>query len=140
MKTLVSGKSERLLSWVAERIDTKKFYPGAVGIGLDVDGKLTAAVVYELYNEISVNMHIALEPGWNLSRGQIKIAFSYPFEQLECQRITGTIRADNFSAQRLAEKLGFVQEGRMRCACKDGTDMIVYGMLRDECRWIGVKR
>ena len=140
MKTLVSGKNERLLTWVGERVDTKSFYPGAVGIGLDVAGKLTAAVVYELYNEISVNMHIALEPGWSLSREQIRIAFSYPFGQLGCQRITGTIRTDNFLAQRLAEKLGFVQEGRMRYACKDGTDMIIYGMLRDECRWIGVKR
>jgi RimJ/RimL family protein N-acetyltransferase len=140
MKTLVSGKNERLLAWVAERVDAKRFYPGAVGIGLDVDGKLTAAVVYELYNEISVNMHIALETGWSLSRSQIRIAFSYPFEQLGCQRITGTIRADNLPAQRLAEKLGFVQEGRMRSACKDGTDMIMYGMLRDECRWLGVRQ
>jgi RimJ/RimL family protein N-acetyltransferase len=140
MKTLISGKSERLLAWVGERVDTKNFYPGAIGIGLEVNGSLVAAVVYELYNKISVNMHIALEAGWSLSRNQIQIAFAYPFEQLECQRITGTIRADNFPAQRLAEKLGFVQEGRMRCACKDGTDMIVYGMLRDECRWIGVKR
>jgi RimJ/RimL family protein N-acetyltransferase len=140
MKTLVSGKNERLLAWVAERVDAKSFFPGAVGIGLDVDGRLTAAVVYELYNEVSVNMHIALETGWSLSRSQIRIAFSYPFSQLGCQRITGTIRADNLPAQRLAEKLGFVSEGRMRCACMDGTDMIVYGMLRDECRWLGARQ
>jgi RimJ/RimL family protein N-acetyltransferase len=43
---------------------------------------------------------------------------------------------DNTQAQKFDEHLGFVREGVLRKACKDGTNIILYGMLRDECRFI----
>jgi RimJ/RimL family protein N-acetyltransferase len=63
--------------------------------------------------------------------------FAYPFLQLNCRRITGLVRADNFVAQKFDEHLGFRREGLLREACDDGTDMILYGMLKNECRFIG---
>jgi RimJ/RimL family protein N-acetyltransferase len=71
-----------------------------------------------------------------LSRHFLKEAFRYPFEQLCVDRITGLVPARNLEAQRFDEHLGFVLEGRARRALPDGDDLLIYGMLREECRWI----
>ena len=53
-----------------------------------------------------------------------------------CRRVTGLVHDNNHDARRFDEHLGFKQEGVLRKAAPDGDDMIVYGMLREECRWI----
>jgi RimJ/RimL family protein N-acetyltransferase len=50
--------------------------------------------------------------------------------------VTGLVRVDNIEARRFDENLGFVQEGIIRRGADDGTDMILYGMLKEECRWL----
>ena len=66
-------------------------------------------------------------------------SFAYPFIQLDCHRVTGLVRADNMEARRFDEHLGFKQEGVIRKGAADGTDMILYGMLKEECRFLGIK-
>ena len=66
--------------------------------------------------------------------------FAYPFLQLHCRRVTGLVRVDNLPAQKFDEHLGFVREGLIRSACTDGTDMILYGMLADECKFLRLGR
>ena len=82
-------------------------------------------------------MHIAAVPGrrW-MTRDFLRVAFRYPFWQLGCRRVTGYVPASNADALRFDLHLGFVQEGRMREALPDGEDVIVLGMLRNECRWL----
>jgi RimJ/RimL family protein N-acetyltransferase len=140
MKTTIYGQNERVCQWVGPRVDEPDFGPWATTIGVEQDGELVAGAVYHVYRGHSINMHLAAVPGrrW-LTRDALWKAFAYPFIQLGCVRITAFIRADNFDSQRFAEHAGFRKEGLMRKACADGTDMIVYGMLREECRWIGAK-
>jgi RimJ/RimL family protein N-acetyltransferase len=140
MKTLVYGKDEEVIKWVGEKIDEDSFGP-ANAIGVEEDGKLIAGVVYNIYNGPSVCMHVAAEPGkiW-LSKKSLFAFFAYPFIQLGCNRVTGLVRVDNIEARRFDEHLGFVQEGVIRKGATDGTDMILYGMLKEECRWLGVKK
>jgi len=140
MKTVVYGQDQRIIKWVGDRVDEDEFGGGAVGIGHEQDGQLIAGVVYNLYTGPSISMHVAAEPGkqW-MTREFLWRVFAYPFIQLKCNRITGLVRADNLTAQRFDEHVGFTREGLVRRACTDGTDMILYGMLREECRWIGVK-
>jgi len=140
MKTIIYGQNERVVDWVAQRVDEHAFEQ-AVGIGLEEDGELIAGVVYNLYTGPSICMHVAAVPGrrW-MTRDYLYRCFAYPFIQLQCNRITGLVRVDNLEAQKFDEHLGFKREGLLRRACEDGTDMILYGMLKEECRFLGIKR
>jgi RimJ/RimL family protein N-acetyltransferase len=137
MKRVIYGENDRVVSWVAQRIDEQRF-EGAIGIGLEEDGELIAGVVFNMYTGPSICMHVAAVPGkrW-MTREYLWRCFAYPFVQLECRRITGLVRVDNLEAQKFDEHLGFKREGLLRQACDDGTDMILYGMLKSECRFIG---
>jgi RimJ/RimL family protein N-acetyltransferase len=141
MKTVVYGQNERVLQWVGERIDEEDFGPGSVGIGLEENNELIAGVAFNMYTKASICMHVAAMPGrrW-MTRDYLWRCFAYPFLQLNCNRITGLVRVDNLDAQRFDEHLGFEKEGVLRKAHTDGTDMIIYGMLKEDCRWLGVKK
>jgi RimJ/RimL family protein N-acetyltransferase len=67
-----------------------------------------------------------------------RIAFRYPFIRLARRRITAETAASNIPMLRIQRRLGFVQEGVKRGAAMDGGDAIIFGMLRDECRWLEV--
>lgn len=141
MKTTIYGQEDRVVPWVGHRIDEDRFGDECVAIGLEEDGDLIAGVVYNWYTGPSICMHVAAEPGrrW-LNRDFLFRAFAYPFLQLECNRVTGLVRLDNLDAQRFDEHLGFVKEGIIRQGAADKTDFILYGMLRDECRWLEMKK
>lgn len=140
MKTIIYGQDERVCQWVAERIGGDESFNG-VSIGLEENGELIAGVVFDMYTGPGISMHVAAIPGkrW-MTRDYLYRCFAYPFEQLNCRRITGLVKVDNIEAQKFDEHLGFKREGLLREAYDDGTDMIVYGMLKSECRWLGIKR
>ena len=107
-------------------------------VGMLKDGKLIGGVVFNMYTGTGICMHVAAsEKGW-LNREFLRTVFRYPFHQLGCRRVTGLVRTDNLTAQRFDERLGFKKEGVLRDADNDGCDLIVYGMLRDECRWLDI--
>lgn len=139
MKKTIYGQDERVLAWVAKRIDVDGFGHGSIGLGLEDDGELIAGVAFNMYSGPSISMHVAAEPGkrW-MNRDFLYRTFAYPFIQLKCHRVTGLVRVDNLEAQRFDEHLGFKKEGVLRRAATDGTDMIVYGMLQDECRFLRI--
>jgi RimJ/RimL family protein N-acetyltransferase len=107
------------------------------GIGLEKDGELCAGVVFTQKSSVNILMHVASDETrhW-MTPAFLSAVFRYPFVQEKCNRITGLVRADNVDAQRFDEHLGFKREGQLRAACTDGTDLIVYGMLKSECRFI----
>jgi RimJ/RimL family protein N-acetyltransferase len=61
----------------------------------------------------------------------------WPFEQLNCNRITITIAASNTRSIKFNEGIGFVREGILRKAF--GTeDAYVFGLLKCEtAAWLG---
>lgn len=137
-KRIILDDHLRVVRWVAPRIDEEPegLLP-AIGIGLEQDGQLIAGVLYTRYTGVSMEMHVAAIPGrrW-LTREYLQTCFAYPFDMVGCRRVTGLVRASNYEARRFDEHLGFKQEGVLRKAAADGDDIIVYGMLREECRWI----
>ena len=139
MKTTVYNEDQYVIPWVGKRINEDDFGP-ATGIGLTDNGVLVAGVVFNMYNGPSICIHVAAEPGkrW-LNRDFLFRTFAYPFIQLKCNRITGLVRVDNLAAQKFDEHLGFKKEGLLRKGASDGTDMILYGMLKEECRWLEIK-
>lgn len=138
---MIYGQDERVLKWVGDRTDEDDFGPGSTAIGLEEDNELIAGVAFNMYTKASICMHVAAMPGkrW-MTKDFLWRSFAYPFIQLGCNRVTGLVREDNFVAQKFDEHLGFKREGLLRRACTDGQNMILYGMLREECRWLEIKR
>jgi RimJ/RimL family protein N-acetyltransferase len=131
----VYGEDERVSKWAADRIGVT--FQKCTAIGVERNGVLIAAVVYDRYSGNDLCMHVAAVPGakWATKEAMFRF-FSYPFLQLGVERVTGLVATGNAAARKFDEHIGFVYEGTMRRGMADGTDLIVYGMLRDECRWI----
>jgi RimJ/RimL family protein N-acetyltransferase len=110
---------------------------GQQGIGLERDGELIGAIMYENFSGTNVWMHVAGVEGkqW-INRLLLKAAFKYPFVQLGCNRVSGWVDASNLKARRLDEHLGFKQEAILEGAAKDGGDVIIYRMKKEECRFL----
>lgn len=141
MKSVIYGQDERFVRWFEEQVPDSEFDKSAVAIGLEQDGEVIASVVFDMYTGPSICMHVAAVPGrrW-MTRDYLWRCFAYPFLQLKCNRITGLVREDNLVAQKFDEHLGFKREGLIRRGATDGTNIILYGMLRDECRFLEIRR
>ena len=127
-----------IVKWVSDKIPGDDTFPlDSPCFGALKDGRLYAAVVYTMHTPAGVCMNVAGEGNW-LNKSFLREAFAIPFERLGCSRVAGLVRTDNFAAQRFDEHLGFVREGLIRQGDDDGCDLIIYGMLKSECRWLGI--
>ncbi len=127
--------------WVQDRIGLEWGWPGAYTISLWDDCEILAAVVYESFDRVSVCCHIAGVHGsrW-MTRPYLSAIFEYPFNFLKVERITVCVAADNCDSCRLVEHMGFKREGLVRRGAPDKGDLIIYGMLREECRFLEMKK
>lgn len=97
---------------------------------------MLAVVLFHNYTDWDVEMSIAsIDPKWALNRTFIKACFTYAFDVLGVDRITGRAETSNDRAIRMDKRLGFKQEGICRRALA-GQDIIIFGMLREECRFL----
>nr|DAF30653.1 MAG TPA: acetyltransferase [Caudoviricetes sp.] len=125
--------------FVSDRIPgNDEFSPTDANLGLLKGGKLVAGVVFNMYTGTGICMHVAAEGKDWMSREFLRATFRYPFVQLGCRRVTGLVRTDNLAAQKFDEHLGFKREGLIREGDDDGCDLILYGMLAKECRWLNI--
>jgi RimJ/RimL family protein N-acetyltransferase len=106
------------------------------GIGLLKDGVLVGGVLYSGFNGENIWMHVAGDGGRWINRAILKAAFAYPFVQLGVSNVWGWVDASNEKARRLDEHLGFKQNAVLTGAAKDGGDVIIYRMTKEECRFL----
>jgi len=109
-------------------------------IGILSDDKLIAGCVYHRnYADFGdIEMSIAAEsPRW-ATKFNILALLDYPFNQLNCIRVTACSRGKNSRTRGFLEGIGFKQEGVIRRGFGDD-DTIVYGMLKEEAgRWLNL--
>lgn len=105
------------------------------GIGLERNGELVGGVLYEGFNGPNIWMHCAGVGNW-INRDLLRAAFAYPFVQLGVNNVWGTVDASNHKARRLDEHLGFKPHAVLTGAAKDGGDVIIYRMTKEECRFL----
>jgi RimJ/RimL family protein N-acetyltransferase len=74
---------------------------------------------------------------WLTPKG-VKLFLTIAFVHIDCVRIVAAVHPENKKSINLIEKFGFVQEGRLRDRCGPGEDILIYGMLRRECKWLKV--
>ena len=138
MNRIIVGE-QRVSEYVAKKVDEDNFGTHA-SIGLvDENDNILAGVVYNMWSGHAICMHIGAEEGSNwFSRRFATACFNATFGYFNCNRATGLVR--NIKAQKFVLKLGFREEGVVREACHDGEDLIMYGMLARECRFLRLKK
>jgi RimJ/RimL family protein N-acetyltransferase len=102
-------------------------------------GCITAVVVYNNFIPTnSIDMHVAAVDGgrW-LTRPFLAAVFRYPFEQLGVRRVTARIGANNLKARNFLVSLGFTHEGTIRQGWEADTDLLIFGLLKNECKFLG---
>lgn len=136
MPTILLDEPQRLIAWAEKRLAVR-FFDDARVIGWGDQDEVRAVAVYERWscNDCSVHLVSDGRPGW-LSRRFLAAGFHYPFVTAGLRRITGLVPADNHKAIRLNRHFGYREEGRLRFAAENGSDLIIMGMLREECIFI----
>lgn len=113
----------------------REFDPCAA-IGVRRGDYLIAGFVYNKYSGHSIDVTVAsVNPSWAVRRDVIRALFAYPFLQLGCTRLGCSI-VGNGKSEKLAVGLGFTLEGVLRQGYDGVNDAHVYGMLREECKWL----
>jgi RimJ/RimL family protein N-acetyltransferase len=116
-------------------MEGKDFGP-CVCLGVVRRGVLVGGIVYHNYHGFSIEVSMAFDrPDWAMP-SVIRQFFSYPFIQLDVVRMTAIIGKKNKRMRRLAEGLGFKYEGTARKGFDGKQDAILYGMLKQDCKWI----
>lgn len=139
-KRILANEDKRVAEWVSQQMPIFEFGSSpytAIGLAAN-NGELIAGVVYQNYIKTSIDVHIAAIGRRWATREFLGECCRYPFLTLGCRRMTGLVPARNEEGARFDEKFGFTYEGRIRKILPNGDDLIVYGMLREECRWLNV--
>jgi RimJ/RimL family protein N-acetyltransferase len=140
---LVLGQDAAVADWVARRIphlgEGSAFGPcAAIGVEAE-DGRPLGGVVFSNWQPKCRSIEASFasaSPRW-LTRRIIGAILSYPFEQLECQRLTAITPRRAKAARRFLDAFGFRREGLVRKGFGDD-DAVVSGMLKREwerSRW-----
>lgn len=141
MTRIVYGEDERLARWSETRIAMSNFTEDAKAIGVERDGEIVGAFIFTNFGPTGCFMNVASDGSWKwLSRSFLVHAFAYPFVQLNYRRVSAVVSELNEPSLRFVQRLGARYEGRMRCAAPGGEDYLMFGMLREECRWLAPRR
>jgi RimJ/RimL family protein N-acetyltransferase len=107
-----------------------------VAIGVEREGEIIGAAIFNGYDGRSIEL-TAVGKG-AFSRRLAAVCCAYAFNQLGCRRMSATVRADNASVLDYCRRLGFSEEGIIRKKFNGDVDGIALGMLREECRFLGI--
>ena len=139
MISIITNIDDYVRAWVAKRIGITGFGL-STAIGVQQDGQLIAGAVFHDYR----NEHRQIEasiasdsPRW-ATRSVLYSLFAYPFNQCDANRLLVTCDESNDKAMKMNKQLGFTPEGILRQMYYPN-DAIVWGMLKDECKWITKK-
>lgn len=104
--------------------------------GVDSTGELTFGVIWFNERDKDIEAAIYATSSKQATRTVMRRVFAHAFDVVKANRITAEIDAVNARAIRFVIKLGFQLEGRKRRACLDGGDRLVFGLLRDDCKFV----
>ncbi len=130
-----TSQDPEYLEWVKPLTGVKDFGKCRT-IGFIDNDNLIAVVVYNAQDESNIGISIATStPKW-CTKTALKLIFGFPFIQLEMNRVTATINENNLKSRSLVERLGFILEGELKQYYQTGESAMIYGLLKDNCRWL----
>jgi hypothetical protein len=99
------------------------------------DGAIRAMCVFDMWTRNAAYGHLAvIEP--IAVRQLMRWAFRWFFLETGKGVLLGSVRASNAKALRLNKHLGFREAHRVKDGTKEGEDMILMEMRREECKWL----
>lgn len=128
-----------LLKWASTK--TGAHPVGFVGsspyeaFGVISGDRLTAAIFLTNFINKDAEVSVCGTSGW-LTRRVCKEFFGFAFQTAQLQRLTAFVARKNKPSRTLLEGLGFTLEGVRRKALHGKHDLIMYGLLAKDCRWI----
>ena len=136
---IVLDDRTRVAEYLISRIRDLTDLPGGyMAIGVVRNHTMIGGCLYTAYRPCKdggdIQMWCAGEKGW-LSRRVIRTMFAYPFQDLNCHRITCIIAKPNKASRKLCEGIGFKLEGICKKGTNTRTDACIYGLLKSEYRW-----
>jgi RimJ/RimL family protein N-acetyltransferase len=132
---IVYHDQKGMIAWAEDKIAHCKFREDARAIGHERDGKLIAVVVYDTFSTSSCFVHLAADGRkWNTPEFAMTV-MAYPFRQCGFHRINCIVSATNRLSLIFTRHFGWKQEGVLREGGPEGEDMILFGMLRRECKY-----
>ncbi len=128
-----------LIKWLQDRIPDITFGPNTRCIAFFEKGVgIKAVIAYYNFRGTGIEIAFASDGAW-ARRDLLAEGMRYPFA-IGCNRVTALARKDNRKVRKLLTQLGFKQEGKLRRAAEDGTDMFIYGLLEHEYKfWLKSK-
>lgn len=105
-------------------------------LGVVRSGVLLGGTVWHNYIGHNIEVSIAFDRADWARPSTLRRLFAYPFIQLEVARITAVVAKRNARCRKLTVGLGFKLEGTIRKGFDGKQDAMIYGLLRDECRFL----
>jgi len=137
MIQLLLNRDDYVSAWLQSKIPGISFHD-CKAIGIIKNQKLIAGVVYHNLRDGQIEASIAVtDKNW-ANKTILYALFAYPFKQCNCHRILVTVRDNNNKSIKLAKRLGFKHEGKLRQMFPPH-DAVLLGMLRSECKWLNIK-
>lgn len=133
---LIYGCDDIVCDFVASAFPHIHNFDGCIGLGVDKGGVIAAGVVIELKTSFDAHVTVfSVRPDvW--TRQTVEEVFAYLFDHLGVARITCLSSKKNKRSRKTIEGLGFRHEGTLKKGLDGNRDAIVYGMTREQCRWI----
>jgi RimJ/RimL family protein N-acetyltransferase len=129
---------DAVAQWVCERTQND-YFPGAFrGIGILKNEEIVCGVAFDGYNGSSIQIHVALKEGHQMTREWLRAVFDYPFKQLGVKKIIGIVDSGNPQALRFDKHIGFIEEAVIKDAARLG-DLHILSMTPQQCRFLRKK-
>jgi hypothetical protein len=131
-----------IAEWVAARFPHVETFPpwaravAWVDVSEDGTGEIVGGIVAcPRGGGFDAELSIALETP-RTTRAQWRTLCRLVFEEWGMARVTCHVAKSNRQSRRFCERLGFRREGALRRGYDGRQTAIIYGMTRDECRWL----
>lgn len=143
MPTMVTMTDQpRLRAWAAPYmgVTADELSTDMVLLGVVRDGKIIGAVGFNAFYGDQAAIHVASngQRTW-INKLVLRAVFGYAFQHRNVRRLNLIVPVWNRDAQILALKSGGLPEGYMRKAAGDGSDAVIFGILREECPYFSMK-
>jgi hypothetical protein len=103
---------------------------------LDEYNEVDGGVAYNHFQGKTCQMHVVIQKPEKVTREIIRQVFEFPFVVCDLEWILGPVAATNEKALNFDLKLGFREIARLPNGASNGSDLIILGMQKQDCRWL----
>ena len=125
-----------MLAWCNRFIPVSAFDERTHVLGVMHDDQFAGCIAFSHFTGPDARISLCIRDKYAFSRASVEAVMSYAFDYLKLRRLTAMIKISNRRARKLAEQIGFKMEGKHRKVTLDGCDALLYGLLKEECRYV----